>query len=557
MYTQCPQCLTYFQVTPEHLKVAQGNVRCGQCRNVFSALGNLTEEPPQSALETADADIDDDIFIDESDELEEYEEVYLDDDQDYEEEYVESTSNASAQAGRGGAAGPNSPSKLSEAIAAIKALNQNSPYGSQPKSSNQPMATSENDAAARKFAFQPPPHVKPPAITSKQEQIPIAPAADDDISIDEALSAIDELDITGDDTMVAETEANTETLEEYIEEQYDEEEYIEEEYLEEAYDEEYEDEYYEEEYVEDEQYIELSSHEEKNTSPNSSDTSISNSVAAKAQHEPFIEEIQEEEPHLIAQEEAEFRDDLYINEHDLIKDDKTIDVAALQKTEKDAGVVKVKALERKADDTPKAAPKPKKPAPASAPAVDAEPVKHLPAIPSQLLEDFHPQNQQSAQHHFALTGWAIGSIGLMLVFLLQVVYFKHDDLGHVSTLRPVMEQFCKLMPCDLSLPTDVKRIELVSQDIRSHPKVKKALLVNTTIINNATFLQSYPGLQITFSDLNGQRVAMRRFRPHEYLAPSINIEGGMPPNTPIQVELEMMDPGSKAVNFEFDFFPLS
>ena len=47
MYTQCPKCLTYFQVTAEHLKVAQGNVRCGQCSNVFSALGNLSESPPQ------------------------------------------------------------------------------------------------------------------------------------------------------------------------------------------------------------------------------------------------------------------------------------------------------------------------------------------------------------------------------------------------------------------------------------------------------------------------------------------------------------------------------
>jgi predicted Zn finger-like uncharacterized protein len=48
MYTQCPQCLTYFQITPEHLRIAKGNVRCGQCRHVFNASENLTEEPPMS-----------------------------------------------------------------------------------------------------------------------------------------------------------------------------------------------------------------------------------------------------------------------------------------------------------------------------------------------------------------------------------------------------------------------------------------------------------------------------------------------------------------------------
>jgi predicted Zn finger-like uncharacterized protein len=75
MYTQCPQCLTYFQVTPEHLRIAQGNVRCGQCRNVFSALGNLTEEPPQVAFDDDESELEEEIFIDEG-ELEDYAEEY-------------------------------------------------------------------------------------------------------------------------------------------------------------------------------------------------------------------------------------------------------------------------------------------------------------------------------------------------------------------------------------------------------------------------------------------------------------------------------------------------
>ena len=94
MYTQCPQCLTYFQVTPEHLRIAQGNVRCGQCRNVFSALGNLTEEPPKTAYQDNDAELEDEIFIDE-DELEEYGEEFVEnyeepiDEEEYPETYGE------------------------------------------------------------------------------------------------------------------------------------------------------------------------------------------------------------------------------------------------------------------------------------------------------------------------------------------------------------------------------------------------------------------------------------------------------------------------------------
>jgi predicted Zn finger-like uncharacterized protein len=43
MLTRCPYCSTTFRVTPEQLKVRQGQVRCGQCRRVFDGLRGLAE----------------------------------------------------------------------------------------------------------------------------------------------------------------------------------------------------------------------------------------------------------------------------------------------------------------------------------------------------------------------------------------------------------------------------------------------------------------------------------------------------------------------------------
>jgi predicted Zn finger-like uncharacterized protein len=45
MFTQCPHCLTLFRITPEHLKVAEGQVRCCQCSKIFNALQTLQETP--------------------------------------------------------------------------------------------------------------------------------------------------------------------------------------------------------------------------------------------------------------------------------------------------------------------------------------------------------------------------------------------------------------------------------------------------------------------------------------------------------------------------------
>ncbi len=44
MYTQCPECQTIFRVTAEDLRLADGQVRCGHCTAVFSAIGELFED---------------------------------------------------------------------------------------------------------------------------------------------------------------------------------------------------------------------------------------------------------------------------------------------------------------------------------------------------------------------------------------------------------------------------------------------------------------------------------------------------------------------------------
>jgi predicted Zn finger-like uncharacterized protein len=45
MLTQCPHCLTLFRVGPEHLRAAEGQVRCSRCNQIFNALESLRETP--------------------------------------------------------------------------------------------------------------------------------------------------------------------------------------------------------------------------------------------------------------------------------------------------------------------------------------------------------------------------------------------------------------------------------------------------------------------------------------------------------------------------------
>jgi hypothetical protein len=142
---------------------------------------------------------------------------------------------------------------------------------------------------------------------------------------------------------------------------------------------------------------------------------------------------------------------------------------------------------------------------------------------------------------------------LVLLFAFQWVFFNRAGLAADSGWRPTLERFCSVLRCELPLPSDVSRIELLNRDVRKHPLVENALLVNATLINHAGFTQIYPVFSIGFSDLSGRLVAARRFGPGEYLGEGADIAAGMAADTPVHVVLEIQDPGKDAVSFQFEF----
>lgn len=171
-------------------------------------------------------------------------------------------------------------------------------------------------------------------------------------------------------------------------------------------------------------------------------------------------------------------------------------------------------------------------------------------IPSQLLEDLEASQiaeEKAASNKF----WLSGSIVLMLVLILQAVYFSRHDLARNPAYKPMLTKACEVIGCEINIVYDINLIEIIGRDVRSHPTANNALIAGTTIINNAKFTQPYPLLTLTFSDITGTMIAQRRFTPREYLNSDTDISAGMTPDLPVQVELELVDPGKNAVNFEF------
>ncbi len=162
-------------------------------------------------------------------------------------------------------------------------------------------------------------------------------------------------------------------------------------------------------------------------------------------------------------------------------------------------------------------------------------INTVPAVPSSMPTSF----------------LAISTL-LVLLFIGQSLYLLRDTLAERG-LRPLMQSLCASLNCELALPRAPNEIILKSREVRSHPNIKNALSVKATINNQASFRQAYPLLQIQFHDIKGRIIAGRDFLPQEYLPNDINIKKGILPNNPVNIALELIDPGKNAVSFLFIF----
>ena len=77
--------------------------------------------------------------------------------------------------------------------------------------------------------------------------------------------------------------------------------------------------------------------------------------------------------------------------------------------------------------------------------------------------------------------------------------------------------------------------------------------IKATLTNAAAYRQPYPLVQFTLYNVNGQTIATRVFQPSEYLGRPVAASARLRPQTPFQLELDVLAPEEAAVSFEFQF----
>lgn len=149
--------------------------------------------------------------------------------------------------------------------------------------------------------------------------------------------------------------------------------------------------------------------------------------------------------------------------------------------------------------------------------------------------------------------WSLAILVFTATLFAEYVWFNRNELVSDPQLRPLVTQFCAVANCDTMNLREPARIEMTTRNIYSHPNVKKALMISGTLINHAHFDQPYPDMQIDFSDVRGEVIASRIFTPEHYMQIKLDSLKLMPPETPVDFNMEIQDPGNDAMTYEFSF----
>jgi len=175
---------------------------------------------------------------------------------------------------------------------------------------------------------------------------------------------------------------------------------------------------------------------------------------------------------------------------------------------------------------------------------------HLPEFDEPLLLGGPPPVRRSLVMVLAN---ACAVLFLSVCFVAQLVYFNKDTLLRDTRTRDLLTTLCATLSCEMPVVRDPSLLRSTFLDVSSHPEYESLLLVRFSIHNTALFAQPFPSVDMTFSNINYQTIAARRFYPGHYLQASLLSHLTIPAGAEVQGTLEILDPGVESVNYTMEF----
>jgi hypothetical protein len=155
--------------------------------------------------------------------------------------------------------------------------------------------------------------------------------------------------------------------------------------------------------------------------------------------------------------------------------------------------------------------------------------------------------------NFATVAWGLGSLLMAFALVLQLAWHYRDQVIHKAAGRQLLTQLCSVLDCTVPQRRDTEKIQVEYRDLRVHPRIPEALLLQLQMVNHASFAQPYPKLHLSLFNDEEKLVADRIFQPGEYLPATAAGQPLMASAQILRVNLELQDPGKEVTGFKFEF----
>lgn len=540
MFTHCPNCDTHFEITQEHLNIAHGKVRCGKCDTIFNASKHL-----------------------------------YDSEESIQEKILSNASSNTSTPSRSNEKKSNIPNikeKMENIAASLSAATEELKLARKTSIKNNKKTL---DKTQKQTSTEKTKQVSQNIPSSQQEEVDILDDSQNDIEIlDDKQDDIEILDDKQNDVDIID-DIQTDSKEESSEDEFDiiddfdnekdgndnddyDDDYDDDENSyedEDIYEDEDEDIVYEYEDEEEEPSRPLIEANTKRSRADSGDKELLQSIIEETQPQP--EEMSEADAKLfddfdnitkslpdpnesLDNQFSSLDDDFnkLDNGHDLLTELDQIE-SNFRNSEKRASQ-KTSTHTSSSDST----------------AVTQDNVnlgknkkKEDSVAPSFLSEEYRPKN-----HSSALLLWLAGTVTLSLLLIIQYLHFNSSDFSQNRQIRAVVEPLCQLTGCSLPLIKVPKKIVTVTHDVRTYPKLNNVLEIQLTFKNKASYIQSYPILEVIFLTTEGNVVARRNFLAAEYMKSNEEYTQGLTSNQSQDIKLKIIDPDpTSLLSFQFNY----
>lgn len=134
--------------------------------------------------------------------------------------------------------------------------------------------------------------------------------------------------------------------------------------------------------------------------------------------------------------------------------------------------------------------------------------------------------------------WSAAALLASGLLVVQAAYVFRAELA-VSRpdLRPLLEELCGLLECDIPLPRKADLVSIEASDLHPDPQRQNLLVLAATLKNRAPFVQDYPHLELTLTDTRDQPMVRKVFVPADYLAEGADLRAGFAANGDLAVNL--------------------